>query len=133
MQELVNHLHANDQHYVVMVDPAVAYQPYPPFERGVQDNIFMLRSNGSIWKGVVWPGVTAFPDWFSQNISTYWENEFAVFFSPASGVDIDALWIDMSTSSRVHNPLSQSVLIQTSIVPLSATKANVYSPLQSNC
>ena len=39
MRELVGHLHANDQSYIVMVDPAVAYQPYPPFERGVKDHL----------------------------------------------------------------------------------------------
>ena len=100
MQELVNHLHANNQHYVVMVDPAVAYQQYPPFQRGVDDDIFMLRSNGSIWKGVVWPGVTAFPDWFSANISAYWDNEFSIFFSSKNGLDIDALWIDMNEPSN---------------------------------
>lgn len=48
----------------------------------------------------MWPGVTAFPDWFSQNISAYWDNEFALFFSPETGVDIDALWIDMNEPSN---------------------------------
>ncbi|ROV94562.1 hypothetical protein VMCG_08149 [Cytospora schulzeri] len=100
VQELVGHLHANDQQYIVMVDPSTAYQDYAPFNRGVEDNIFLLRANGSIWQGVVWPGVTAFPDWFSQNISTYWNNEFALFFSPETGVDIDALWIDMNEPSN---------------------------------
>ncbi|KAB5577580.1 family 31 glycosyl hydrolase [Coniochaeta sp. 2T2.1] len=100
MRELVDHLHKNDQHYIVMVDPAVAYQPYPAFERGVADNIFLKRANGSIWQGVVWPGITAFPDWFATNISKYWENEFALFFSPTDGVDIDALWIDMNEPSN---------------------------------
>jgi len=100
MREIVDHLHANNQKYVLMVDPAVAYQPYPPFERGVADNVFLLRGNGSIWQGVVWPGITAFPDWFSANISRYWANEFATFFSPSTGVDIDALWIDMNEPSN---------------------------------
>ncbi|KUI60568.1 putative alpha/beta-glucosidase agdC [Cytospora mali] len=100
MQELVKHLHDNDQHYILMVDPATAYQDYPPFNRGVEDHIFLLRANGSIWQGVVWPGLTAFPDWFSQNISAYWNNEFALFFDPESGVDIDALWIDMNEPSN---------------------------------
>lgn len=59
-----------------------------------------MRANGSIWQGVVWPGVTAFPDWFSQNISEYWNIEFALFFDPESGVDIDALWIDMNEPSN---------------------------------
>ncbi|KAI1649132.1 glycoside hydrolase family 31 protein [Daldinia loculata] len=100
-RELVDYLHAHDQHYVVMVDPAVAYQDFPTaFQRGVDDNIFMLRENGTAWKGVVWPGVTAFPDWFSPNISKYWNNEFSLFFSPENGVDIDALWIDMNEPSN---------------------------------
>jgi alpha-glucosidase len=95
MRELVDHLHANDQHYIVMVDPAVSYNDFPlAFQNGVEDNIFMLRANGSVWKGVVWPGVTAFPDWFSVNITTYWNNEFTTFFSESEGVDIDGLWID---------------------------------------
>ncbi|KAI9738956.1 MAG: hypothetical protein M1818_005270 [Claussenomyces sp. TS43310] len=100
MQELVDHLHSHNQHYVVMVDPAVAYQPYSPFERGEEDNIFLKRANGSIWQGVVWPGVTAFPDWFSSNVSSYWNNEFSIMFSPDTGVDIDALWIDMNEPSN---------------------------------
>lgn len=41
-----------------------------------------------------------FPDWFSANITEYWDNEFAIFFSPESGVDIDALWIDMNEPSN---------------------------------
>ncbi|KAI0179275.1 glycoside hydrolase family 31 protein [Hypoxylon sp. FL1284] len=101
MRELVDYLHAHDQHYVVMVDPAVAYQDFPSsFQRGVEDNIFLLRANGSVWKGVVWPGVTAFPDWFSPNVSDYWNNEFSLFFSPDDGIDIDALWIDMNEPSN---------------------------------
>jgi alpha-glucosidase len=101
MRALVDHLHANDQHYVVMVDPAVAYQNYPPFERGVAADIFLKRAeNNTIWKGVVWPGITAFPDWFHPNTSSYWDNEFRIFFSPDDGVDIDALWIDMNEPSN---------------------------------
>jgi len=99
MQDIVNYLHFHDQHYVLMVDPAVAYQQYLPFERGVEDNIFLKRANGSIWEGVVWPGITAFPDLFSANITAYWDNEFAIFFNLSSGVDIDALWIDMNEPS----------------------------------
>lgn len=101
MRELVDYLHARDQHYIVMVDPAIAYQDFPlGLQRGIDDNIFLLRENGSVWKGVVWPGVTAFPDWFSANISKYWNNEFSLFFNPEDGVDIDALWIDMNEPSN---------------------------------
>lgn len=57
-----------------------------------------MYKNGSIYKGVVWPGVTAFPDWFHPNTQEYWNNEFLAFFDSETGVDIDALWIGKSTA-----------------------------------
>lgn len=103
MRELVSTLHAREQHYIVMVDPAVAYQDYPPFNDAVQQNAFLKTSNGSVYKGVVWPGVTAFPDWFASSTQDYWTSQFASFFSADSGVDIDALWIDMNEASNFCN------------------------------
>ena len=58
MRELNDYLHSHNQKQILMVDPAVAYQPYPPYERGAKDEIFLKRDNGSFCLGVVWPGVT---------------------------------------------------------------------------
>ena len=81
-----------------MVDPAMAYQterenglPYESFLRA-RDQGILLQKNGSIYQGVVWPGVTAFPDWFHRDTAEYWNNEFAEFFDAETGVDIDGLW-----------------------------------------
>ncbi|KAL1304389.1 hypothetical protein AAFC00_003389 [Neodothiora populina] len=100
MRQLVDYLHAHNQHYVVMVDPAVAYLDYPAFNNGADQDAFLKVSNGSIYKGVVWPGVTAFPDWFHPNTQGYWDGEFDSFFDADTGVDIDALWIDMNEASN---------------------------------
>lgn len=96
MREIVDHLHSKNQHFTVMVDPAVAARDYPPYHRGLESDVFILRDNGSVYNGVVWPGLTAYPDWFSENATGYWNNEFANFFSPEKGIDIDFLWIDMN-------------------------------------
>jgi alpha-glucosidase len=98
---LVDKLHQNKQHYIVMVDPGVSINPEnnPALERGLEQSVFLKRSNGSEYLGVVWPGVTVFPDWFSKNIDNYWNSEFAEFFSKDTGVDIDGLWIDMNEPS----------------------------------
>ena len=84
----------------MMIDPAVAYQDYPGFNNGVDHDAFLKFSNGSTYKGVVWPGVTAFPDWFAPGTQPYWDGEFGSFFSPETGIDIDALWIDMNEASN---------------------------------
>ena len=100
VRDVVSYLHRHNQHYILMVDPAVAYTDYPPFEEGVQDSIFLTNSNGSVYQGVVWPGITAFPDWFAPKLQEYWNNQFSKFFSAENGVDIDALWIDMNEASN---------------------------------
>ena len=84
-----------------MVDPAVAYATdnNPAYSRGVESDVFLKRSNGSEWLGVVWPGVAVFPDFFASNIDSYYNNEFAQFFDKDSGIDIDSLWIDMNEPS----------------------------------
>ena len=100
MRALVDYLHENDQHYIVMVDPAAGYQDdYPSLDRGTEDNVWLLRQNGSVFLGVVWPGVSVFPDWFAENVTDYWNSEFEMFFSPDDGLDIDGLWIDMNEPS----------------------------------
>ncbi|KAH8669727.1 putative alpha/beta-glucosidase agdC [Tricladium varicosporioides] len=108
VREYVDYLHAHNQKYIVMVDPAVAYQnereynlPYQTFLRGRDHGIFLQRNN-SIFQGVVWPGVTVFPDWFHPKTPDFWVKEFAEFFNADTGVDIDALWIDMNEAANFN-------------------------------
>lgn len=92
VRELVDYLHEQKMHYVVMVDPAVAHAPnsdYEAFDEGVDS--FLKYENGSLYKGVVWPGVTVYPDWFKSSTQEYWNDQFLDFFDPETGVDIDAL------------------------------------------
>jgi len=108
MRDIVDYLHEHDQHYVVMVDPAVAYQEqkydnltYETFTKGRDEGVFLYKE-GEIFKGVVWPGVTSFPDWFNPNTQDYWNSEFVSFFDAETGVDIDALWIDMNEAANFN-------------------------------
>ena len=100
VQSLVSYLHDHDQHYVMMVDPAVAYADYPAFNNGKDVGAFMTNADGSVYKGVVWPGVTAFPDWFAPNTQSYWNKQIETFFSKDTGIDIDGLWIDMNEAAN---------------------------------
>lgn len=75
--------------------------PYETFLRARDEGI-LLYKNGSIYEGVVWPGVTAFPDWFHPDVQEYWTNEFLEFFDPETGIDIDGLWIDMNEAANFN-------------------------------
>ncbi|KAL1391006.1 glycosyl hydrolases family 31-domain-containing protein [Phyllosticta capitalensis] len=100
VRELVDYLHEHQQHYVMMVDPAVAYKNNTAYDNGAAADVFLKEPGGDYFIGVVWPGATVFPDWFHPNATNYWSGEFARFFSADSGVDIDALWIDMNEASN---------------------------------
>ncbi|KAL3422797.1 glycosyl hydrolase family 31 protein [Phlyctema vagabunda] len=146
MMQAINHyLHDHDQKQILMVDPGLAYIDNPPYQRGAADDIFLKRDNGSYWLGVVWPGVTVFPDWFNSNIQKYWDNEFAIFFDPDTGVDVDGLWLDMNEPSNFpclfpcDNPYASAVgfpptppAIRTPPRPLPGFPCS-FQPPGSNC
>lgn len=67
----------------------------------VDRNVFLKKGDNSIYKGVAWPGVTAFPDWFNIWQAEYWfRDEFAAFFDAENGVDVDAISINMDEASN---------------------------------
>lgn len=84
VRELVDHLHANDQQYIVMVDPAIAAVDYDPYHDALDQDVLMKYPNGTYF-GAVWAGTSAFPDWFHPNTTQYWNGQFATFFSAENG------------------------------------------------
>jgi alpha-glucosidase len=103
-KDLVDTIHARDQHYIVMVDPAVYYsEPNPARDAGLEYDAFIKDTDGSVYKGVVWPGPSYFPDWFHPNTQKYWTEQFTSFFDGVNGPDIDALWIDMNEPANFYN------------------------------
>lgn len=96
MRDIVRHLHDRQQRYMLMVDPAVADWPYPAFDKGVEMDVFLKTPDSEYFRGVVWPGVTVFPDWLHPNASTYWEEQIRDAFDSETGIDIDGIWIDMN-------------------------------------
>jgi alpha-glucosidase len=100
MRQFVDYLHGHDQHYIMMVDPAVSSRDNPAFHDGVAKDVFLKEDNGTLYTGVVWPGPVHFPDWFHPNSQAFWDQQFDTFFNADSGVDIDGLWIDMNEASN---------------------------------
>ncbi|KAI4600948.1 hypothetical protein KJ359_013111 [Pestalotiopsis sp. 9143b] len=106
--EFLDKLHANNQHYVPIVDSAI-YAPnpeteqgqYPIYDRGVEQDAFMLNPDGSLYVGAVWPGYTVFPDWIGSvfngtGANKWWISEFTTWHDK---VKFDGIWIDMSEVS----------------------------------
>lgn len=55
MRQIAHYLHAHQQQYILMVDPAVGKVDYPAYNAGKELNIFVKTTDGDDFKGVVWP------------------------------------------------------------------------------
>ena len=103
VQYVIDQLHANQQDFIVMVDPATfsglpnsSVDNYETYQSGVQQDVFLKYDSGDLYQGVVWPGPTVFPDWTHPNAQGWWNSEFAKFFDPHSGVNVSGIWLDMN-------------------------------------
>ncbi|KAH9502338.1 hypothetical protein Btru_073493 [Bulinus truncatus] len=100
LPDIVADLHNNLQRYIIMADPAISSeQPpgtYPPFDDGKQLDVFVKNATGDILIGSVWPGKTAFPDFFHPNAKQYWYKQANDFHRV---LQYDGLWIDMNEPS----------------------------------
>ncbi|PPQ96096.1 hypothetical protein CVT26_004728 [Gymnopilus dilepis] len=93
---------ANNQHYIPIVDAAIAKQVnatdhYDPYTKGVEKHVFITNPDGSEYVGQVWPGYTVFPDWFQKNTQEWWTEALRNWST--SGIEFDGIWLDMNEAS----------------------------------
>ncbi|XP_053392914.1 lysosomal alpha-glucosidase-like isoform X2 [Mercenaria mercenaria] len=102
LPDVVADLHQHGQHYIMIIDPGISnVQPsgsYPAYDDGLKMDIFIKKPDGSApIIGTVWPGTTAFPDFFHPNSSAYWLQQAKAYHDM---VPFDGIWIDMNEPSN---------------------------------
>jgi alpha-glucosidase len=102
-QAFLSKLQASGRHYVPIVDsaiyvpnPANSSDAYEPFDKGNSSDVFLKNPDGSLYIGAVWPGFTAFPDWFSSNAGQWWSDSLSGWYK---NISFSGIWIDMSEGS----------------------------------
>ncbi|KAL7677104.1 hypothetical protein ACOME3_003351 [Neoechinorhynchus agilis] len=98
LPELVEQLHAENKKYISINDPGISVDMskgnYSTYWTGIEDDIYIKWANGSGHIiGSVWPGLTAFPDWFHPKIFEWWFRELSTWNKT---LPVDGLWIDMN-------------------------------------
>ncbi|KAG1730127.1 glycosyl hydrolases family 31-domain-containing protein [Suillus paluster] len=102
LREFIQELAANHQHYIPIVDAAIAVTVnstdiYDPFTRGVEEDVWIKNPDGSLYISEVWPGYTVFPDWFSENTISVWTDGLKNWTE--MGVQFSGIWLDMNELS----------------------------------
>ncbi|KAF8547986.1 glycoside hydrolase family 31 protein [Imleria badia] len=102
LQQFIEQLTTNHQHYIPIVDAGIgatvnATDVYYPFSDGLANDAFIKNPDGSLYLGQVWPGYSAFPDWFAGNTQAWWTE--ALMNWTELGVNFSGIWLDMNEPS----------------------------------
>ncbi|OZJ07017.1 hypothetical protein BZG36_00010 [Bifiguratus adelaidae] len=110
LKAYIDQLHQNNQHIVMIIDPGIKVEEgYRAYDEGIKRGVFCrLRKKVSdgqggevekddVYIGRVWPGKTAFPDWFNPQTGAYWSEMIGDFLTQCP---IDGIWIDMNEFSN---------------------------------
>ncbi len=78
---------------VTIVDPGVKVDSeYETFTEGMRQDVFARRADGSVYRGAVWPGEAAFPDFTRYEVRRFWADRHAALL----GRGVDGIWNDMN-------------------------------------
>ncbi len=82
-------------HYIPIIDPGVsgseAAGTYPPWDVGLEMNVFVKNSSGQPFVGRVWndKGSTVWPDFTHPNATAYWTKMFKEFHDKVTADSLD--------------------------------------------
>ena len=94
LKAFIDGLHANDQHYVQLIDPGVSSVNYSVYNDGVAKKVFVTRAyTNEPLVNVVWPGWTVFPDFTGERPSAWWHEQLSQYMQK---VPLDGVWLDMN-------------------------------------
>jgi alpha-glucosidase len=128
----VKALHQLNLHLVTITDLHIAKAPqqgYLPYDSGIAGDEFVHNPDGSVFAGVVWPGMSVFPDFTRAASRVWWGNLYREFV--ADGVD--GFWNDMNEPSVFNTPektIPSEVLDrieEPGFAPRTATQAEIHN------
>ncbi len=110
---------------VNIIDPGIkVVTNYWVYQQGIAGNYFLKKPDGKLYVGKVWPGDSAFPDFTSEKVRTWWGslykgllddgvagvwndmNEPAIFDVLSKTMDLDVIHYDHglhSPHAKIHN------------------------------
>ncbi|KFZ52922.1 Maltase-glucoamylase, intestinal, partial [Podiceps cristatus] len=107
---LINKIKEKGMRFIIILDPAISGNEtnYPPFSRGVQDDVFIKWPNtNDIMYSKIYGAHAAFPDFFRNSTVKWWKREILEFYNnptnASRSVKFDGLWIDMNEPAAFLN------------------------------
>ncbi len=98
---LIHDLGAEGFKVAVIVDPGIKTDSsYAAFRSGLEAGAFVRNADGTLFRGAVWPGICAFPDFTSAPARAWWGDQFAGLVRAG----VRGFWNDMNEPSVFNVP-----------------------------
>ncbi|WP_416828413.1 TIM-barrel domain-containing protein [Ectobacillus polymachus] len=95
-KEMIAELARQNIDIVPIVDPGIKKDvDYSVYREGIEKGYFCKYLEGEVYLGEVWPGVSAFPDFFNSTVQEWW-GELHRFYTE---LGIRGIWNDMNEPS----------------------------------
>lgn len=96
IKKSVETLAKSGRRVVPILDPGVKQEPgYEVYDDGHKRKIFCLNQEGLEYAGLVWPGITAFPDFTMPEARSWWASRVKGMVDQGYG----GFWVDMNDPS----------------------------------
>ena len=93
IREMAANLKSKGIRLVTIIDPGIKWDPeYFMYKEGIDGKRFVQTPEGDTLKAPVWPGLSAFPDFSSEDVQKWWGQKYD--FMLDSG--ISGFWHDMN-------------------------------------
>jgi len=128
-KQLVQGLAQRGVHATLIVDPGLkAEDSYPPYRQAAKQGHLVRDSKGKPVQGRVWPGQSAFPDFFKPETRAWWGGLHAAMLK----LGVDGVWDDMNEPAVFGSPTLPGAWHSTSQGPKPhAEVRNLYGSLMA--
>ncbi len=113
-EEMTRQLHAQGLHLVTIIDPGLKIdENYGPYQEGTKQGLFCRLEDGELFKGNVWPGTCAFPDFSQEQVRTWWGNLYKGMVEQG----LDGAWNDMNEPALTNAMMEDDTPLESNTMP----------------
>lgn len=103
-RSLIGDLHHNGFRIVTIIDPGVKSDAdYHVYQSGLEHDVFIRRSDGTVFHGYVWPDDSVFADFTRPEVREWWGDMQKVLVE----VGVSGTWNDMNEPTSFELPFSE--------------------------
>ncbi|MFO8020815.1 MAG: glycoside hydrolase family 31 protein [Promethearchaeia archaeon] len=91
---------------VVIVDPGIKVdEDYQIYQELIENEYYTPKDNGEPSIGLVWPGLTHFPDFTREEVREWWADKHKFYFD----LGVEGIWNDMNEPAFTINPVKSKI------------------------